>query len=149
MKSVIRSMYKDSIVRLIIGKNDTSIPFNVGVKQGNSMVPVLFLFIIISFAETLEEEWIKNDLHQLQFRKHDNSPLSKGRISNHPKKSFSEGSLFELLCMLYVDDGTFAFKSRQKNEIGSTIIQLQFRRFRLKMHVGSNTKASKTEAVLF
>ena len=60
-------MYKDSRVRLIIGKIDTTIPFKVGVKQGDSMAPVLFLFIIMGFAETLEGEWTRNGLTPLQF----------------------------------------------------------------------------------
>ena len=81
------------------------------------MAPVIFLFIIMAFAETLEKEWTKNNLHQLQFRRHDNSPLSKGRVSSQPKRSFSEGTLFELFCMLYVDDGAFAFSSRKEIEL--------------------------------
>ena len=78
-------MYKNSIVRLIIGKVDTTIPFEVGVKQGESMAPVLFLFLIMGFAGTLEKEWVKNGLHKLQFRRHDNSPQSEGRLTSHPK----------------------------------------------------------------
>ena len=50
---------KKSVVRLIIGKIDVAIPFKVGVKQGDSMEPVLFLFIIIAFTESLEQEWTK------------------------------------------------------------------------------------------
>ena len=53
--SAIRIMYKKSVVRLLIGKIDTSIPFKVGVKKGDSMSPVLFLFLIMEFAETLEK----------------------------------------------------------------------------------------------
>ena len=48
-------MYMDSVVGLIFGKIDTYIPFKVGVKQGDSMAPVLFLFVIMSFVETLEK----------------------------------------------------------------------------------------------
>ena len=48
-------MYKNNVVRLIIGKNDTSIPFGVGVKQWDRMAPVLFLFLIMEFSETLEK----------------------------------------------------------------------------------------------
>ena len=55
LQSAIARMYKDSVVRLIIGKIDTSIPFKVGFKQGDIMAPVLFLFIIIDFYETLEK----------------------------------------------------------------------------------------------
>ena len=54
LRSAITRMYKNSKVRLLIGEIDTTIPFNVGVKQGDSMAPVLFLFLIMGFAETLE-----------------------------------------------------------------------------------------------
>ena len=42
--SAIRRMYNKSIVKLIIGKVDTPIEFKVGVKQGDIMAPVLFIF---------------------------------------------------------------------------------------------------------
>ena len=109
-------------MRLITGEIGTSIFFHVGVKQGDSIAPVLFLFIIMGFAETLEKEWIRNDLQMLQFRRHDNSPRSSGRIISHPRRTFSEGILFEIFCMLYVDDGAFTFPSRKELEIGSTVI---------------------------
>ena len=66
LRSAITRMYKDSVVRLIIVKIDTSIPFQVGVKQVDIMAPVLFLFIIMGFSETLEREWIRNGLHMLR-----------------------------------------------------------------------------------
>ena len=45
-------------MRLILGKIDISIPFEVGVKKGDSVALVLFLFIMMTFLETLEEEWV-------------------------------------------------------------------------------------------
>ena len=78
LQSAIARMYKDSVVRLEIGKIDTSIPFQVGVKQGDSIAPVLFLFIDMAFAETLEDEWIKHGLQRLTFCRHSNSPQSLG-----------------------------------------------------------------------
>ena len=52
----ITRMYKDSVVKLVIGEFETTIDFKVGVKQGYSVAPVLFLFIVMAFAETLEKE---------------------------------------------------------------------------------------------
>ena len=46
-------MYKDSVVKLVIGEFETTIDFKVGVKQGDSVAPVLFLFIVMAFSETL------------------------------------------------------------------------------------------------
>ena len=63
--SAIARMYKDSRVRLITGKIDTTIPFYVSVKQGDSMALVLFLLIIMGFAETIEGEWTRNGLTPL------------------------------------------------------------------------------------
>ena len=53
--SSIRSMYTDNKVSLILGKIDISIPFEVGVKQGDSVAPVLFLFIMMAFLKSLEK----------------------------------------------------------------------------------------------
>ena len=111
LRSEIARIYKDSRVRLIIGEIDTTIPFYVGIKQGDSMAPVLFLFIIMGFYQTLEREWNRSGLTPLQFRRHNNSSLSNGSIISHKRRTFSEGTLFDLFCMLYVDDGAFAFSS--------------------------------------
>ena len=104
-------MYKDIRVRLIIGKIDTTITFYVGVKQGDSMAPVLFLLIIMGFADTLEREWTISNLTPLQFLRHENAPLSNGIIISHKRRNFSEGILFDMFCVLYVDDRAFAFPS--------------------------------------
>ena len=111
------------------------------------MAPVLFLFIIMGFSETLEREWIRNGLHMLQFFRNDNSPRSLGRIISQPRRTFSEGTLFEIFCMFYVDNGAFTFPSRLELELGSAVIRRHFAHFALAMHIGSTTKASKTEAV--
>ena len=48
IRSSIRWMYMDNKVRLIIGETDISILFEVGVKQGDSVAPVIFLFIMMA-----------------------------------------------------------------------------------------------------
>ena len=53
--STIRRMYTDNKVIKILGNIDISIPFEVGVKKGDNVAPVLFLFIMMAFAETLEK----------------------------------------------------------------------------------------------
>ena len=102
-------MYTYNNMRIITGKIYLSIPFEVLVKQGDSVAPVLFLFIMMAFAETIEKEWVRNDLKMIKFKRHSNSPQSSGRITSHPAKTFSHGTLFVIFCILYFDDGAFAF----------------------------------------
>ena len=67
--SAIERMYSNNKVRLIIGKIDIHIPFEVGVKQGDSVAPVLFLFLMMAFAETIEKEWDRHGIQKLEFHK--------------------------------------------------------------------------------
>ena len=145
----IKRMYADSVVRLIIGKFDMSIPFKVGVKQGDSVAPVLFLFLMMAFAETLEQHWIANGLTKATFSRCSNSPRSTGQLISHKPKDFSKGILFQIFCMLYVDDGAFLFESREHLEIGVPLLLKHFSKFGLEMHIGNKNKPSKTECVFF
>ena len=65
--SVIKRMYDKIIVKLVIGKVETSIDFKVGFKQGYIMAPVIFLFLIMSFVKTLEDNWMALGLSKAQF----------------------------------------------------------------------------------
>ena len=56
LRSSIAIMYQDLKVVLKIGKIEEIMSHNVGVRQGDCMAPVLFLFVVIAFAETLEKE---------------------------------------------------------------------------------------------
>ena len=66
--SAIKRMYSNNNVRLIISKIDTSIPFKVGIKQGDSVAPVLFLFLVVAFAETVKAEWDKHSIQKIEFK---------------------------------------------------------------------------------
>jgi hypothetical protein len=52
--SAIRTLYTDNVCILKIEKEKVEIPQTVGVRQGDNMAPVLFLFLMTDFAETLE-----------------------------------------------------------------------------------------------
>ena len=84
----------------------------VGVRQGDCMEPVLFLFMVMAFAETLEIEWIKADLKMINLRQHTHSPRDVGKLTGNKKNNFEQGSLLVLFCVLYVDDSAFTFEDR-------------------------------------
>ena len=55
LSSSIARMYQDLKVVLNIGKTEDTMSQTVGVIQGDCIAPVLFLFMVMAFAETLEK----------------------------------------------------------------------------------------------
>ena len=55
LRSAISRMYKDLKVVLEIGTIEEKMSQTVGVRQGDCMTPVLFLFMVMAFAKTLEK----------------------------------------------------------------------------------------------
>ena len=53
LKSAIARMYTDLKIVLKLGKVKAEMNQTVGVRQGDCMAPVLFLFMMMAFAETL------------------------------------------------------------------------------------------------
>ena len=84
-----------------------------------------------------------------KFSRNNNSTLSDGQLISHPPRSFNRGALFELFCMLFVNDGAFVFESRYQLETGIPLHLRHFAKFGLEMHIGKENKTSSTECVLF
>ncbi len=55
--SAVKQMYQNLVVVLKIEKKVQELPQSVCVRQDNNMSPVLFLFLMSAFVETLEVEW--------------------------------------------------------------------------------------------
>ena len=142
-------MYKDLKIALKIGKAEEKMGQTVGMRQGDCMEPVLFLFMVMDFAETLEKEWVKAGLQMATFRQHTHSPCDVGRLTGHKKKTFKQGTLLGLFYVLYVDDGAFPFENCDQLTHGLSLIYSHFTNFGLEMHGGRGKKSSKTECVLF
>ena len=54
------------------------------------MSPVLFLFMVMAFAKTLEKEWIKAGLQMLTLKQHPHSPRNVVILTGHKKKNFDQ-----------------------------------------------------------
>jgi hypothetical protein len=125
------------------------IPQTVGVRQGNNMAPVLFLFLMMAFAETLEIVWKQQGIPILNVMTTADDKLSGGRICSHTPAMFTSKSLtvYEILQCLYVDDIGIPFGMRKDLQQG---MELNFHhRFGLEMHIGQGETASKTECIFF
>ena len=149
LSSEIKRMYDKIVFKLIINKIETSIDFKVSFKQVDRMAPVIFLFLMMAFAKTLEEEWTSLGLSKAQLAQKDNSPRSTVQLVSHQPGTFTCGALFDLFCMLYVDVGTFFFEYRTSVKIGIILLSNYFARFGLEMHINTGINPSKTECVFF
>ena len=85
----------------------------------------------------------------INLRQHTHSPRDVGKLTGHKKKSFEQGTLLALFCVLYVDDGAFTFEERDQLTRGLNLIYQHFTIFFLEMHVGKGKKAPKTKCVFF
>jgi hypothetical protein len=52
--NLIHLLHTDVTVRFAVGKVEAEISSTVGVKQGDTLAPILFLFVIQAAMETLE-----------------------------------------------------------------------------------------------
>ena len=149
LRSSITRMYQDLKVVLKIGKTKETMSQIFGVIQGYCMTPVLLLFMVMAFAETLEKEWTKSGLSMITLQQRSRSPQDTDNLTGHKVKTFSQGNLLTLFCVLYVDDGAFHFENRLQLELVLSLIHNHFIKFGLEMHIGRGNKASKTEYIFF
>jgi exonuclease III len=145
MTGVIERLYKDAEIEIKIGKENRTIPYSVGVKQGDNMAPVLFLFLMQALSETLEREWKENNIAIPEFKHFPKS--GKGRLLGQDWRA--KGMTFQMYYLLYVDDGAFNFENKEDMIKASKLIRDTMKRFGLIMHIGENGGKSKTEAMYY
>ena len=108
------------------------------------MAPVLFIFVMQAFTDTINKNWTSR--WGIQPMKYNFFSYIGGRLIAQNIKS--KGKIFELMHLLYVDDGTFLFESREELELGAQMIYDTFQKLGLTMHVkGKEDKTSKSEAM--
>ena len=149
--AAIQTIYTDNICVLKIEKETVEIPQSVGVRQGDNMAPVLFLFLMTAFAETLEIVWKQQEIPVISVMTATGDNMTDWRICSHTPTMFKSKNLTanEILQCLYVDDGAFPFDTRDDLQKGMNLIYHHFGRFGMEMHIGRGTSISKTECIFF
>ena len=127
---VVRRLYENMTVKLTIGEATRVIQYGVGVQQGDNIAPVLFLFLLMAFAQTLEQFW---DVPIPEYV----YPLENNAGQLRRQKSTKQGRLLTLFYFLYVDDGAFLFETREDLAKGAQLLFDHFARFGLIMHIGA------------
>jgi hypothetical protein len=134
---VIEKMYTDSVIELKV--NGIKITFNSlsGVRQGDNLTPVLFLFAIQAALNQMDAEWNTALTELTMSDKMTTRPTKKSL----PCMSFS--------CSLFADDSAFLFVCREEMICGMQLVVRCFANFGLEVHLGTRTVSSKTEAMFY
>jgi len=147
--TAIETIYRNNTCVLKIENEITEIPQSVGVRQGDNMVPVLFLFLMTAFAKTLEIVWKDQGIPILSMMTAADEHLAEGKICSHTPAMLRYKKLarYEILQCLCVDDGAFPFGTREDLQQGMELVYRHFARFGMEMHIGRGSSESKTECV--
>jgi hypothetical protein len=79
----VKTLYTNESVNIQVGKEKFQILHTIGIQQGDNMAPVLFVFLIKAFAETLEQRNGKAS--------GESTPCSTGTLSkSRPSKGVCE-----------------------------------------------------------
>jgi len=128
---LIERLHTDVKVKLKVGATDVLFEATIGVKQGDNMAPVLFLFYMQAAIEAMEQEW---PVSKPEFRYKLDSKMT-GRAYN------TKGSKFDFWSCLYADDSALLFANRTDLTEGAQFVFSTLARFGLQMHIQGKTEA--------
>ena len=135
--SIIKCYYQSVTIKFTWGKNKHAFPSLVSIKQGNNLAPILFLFIMQAAMETLEAVWSEHSIQapNISWDPDRNDGSINGTMTDQP--TYRTGTIFQFFCLLYADDHTFKFSSRDNTINGVSLLHLHYQQFGLLMHVGT------------
>jgi hypothetical protein len=144
--NLVQHLHDDFVLKLRIGDETHEIPYGKGVKQGNVMAPILFLFLMLAFLETLEEEYKEWGIKPIEFKYH--TDITKGQLKSQTLQC--RALTFHIAQLLSVDDTFFPFATRDDLIQGTNQNFHLYRCFGLLlMHIGKGETVSKSKAMYF
>ena len=149
----VKRIYQDLVVVLKIEKETVELPQSDGVRQGDNMAPVLFLFLMSAFAETLEIEWKAAGINvcTVWLVIGCKLALGKGKNRGHLPKEYMLRALtaVEIFQCLYVDDGAFIFSLQANMTWWFALVHKHFGWLGLEMHLDSMQRPQRQSVSSF
>jgi hypothetical protein len=113
----------DINIKLRINKAEAIFNSTSGVKQGDNLPPVLFLFVIQATIDTMHQKWSSVDLASPQLEWY---PNAKGFLNKRSPKS---GTRLDHKDTFYADDSAFIFLSKTDLIKGTEFVRSSFAQF--------------------
>jgi hypothetical protein len=132
---IIRRLNSDLTVTINVEGHKLIIPQTCGVRQGDNLSPVLFLFVMSAVAECLNREIDESKITKVTCNRVSNK-IKQGVLTWHPANKLNTGEVFKLPEILYIYDGAFIFNSRSDLIFGLNLVRKHFANFGLEVHVG-------------
>ena len=83
---IIKRLYKDLKIKFKLGKSIIEILQIVGVRQGDNMAPVLFLFLMAAISQVIDQEFEQNSIEKIEFLRKSDDKYHEGQIFRHDVK---------------------------------------------------------------
>ena len=147
--NVIRRLYKPVRMKFKSSKLVHEFLNLVGVKQGDNLTPVFFLFVMQAALESLERARVEHNIILPLFiwLPENKDGTSNGTLTD--KRSNTPGKFFKIFRELYAYDGTFMFASREDMITGANLLHTYLQHFGMLMHerlrANETSKGSKSK----
>ena len=79
----VKRLYERLMIVLKSGKIKIETLQSVGVKQGDNMAPVLFLFIMAAMMQLLDDIWERENMEKVEFLRESDDFYRKGQLARH------------------------------------------------------------------
>ena len=152
MISTIKKMYTGITININIGEAKEAFNSTSGVKQGDNLAPLLFIFAMQAVMEYMSIRWDFQQPNLVWFP--DNKSGPNKTLTKRPPNLHKTGTKLTHNNSLYADDAAFIFLSFNDIKRGTKLIKESFEKFGLQVHLGTRhpnkpDEKSKTEAMYF
>ena len=137
LRRMIATLYENLIISFSLGKEKIEIHQSVGVRQGDNMAPVLFLFVMTAFHTLLEQSYEKNNIEMIGFATESDDTYRTGQMLRHKPNKLHRTTRIQIINgVMYVDDTALIFAPRNEMIKALPLAQKLFSDLGMEMHVG-------------
>ena len=138
-------MYEQFSLCIKKGEENATIDYLIWVRQGDNIIPLLFILVFQAAMETLEQKEERTQISSPTYRYFPDTKKGAPRGRMRGQNTISKGTEIIHWLSMYADDSAFILPTREDANQTSNLVKPHLERFGLQMHTGTDKKKSKTE----